>query len=212
LGFNIFYLSIEGHNIMGNVALTMSPDEALKQLMEGNKRFVAGKQEHPHESIQRRDKLCAGQEPIAALLACSDSRVSPSLIFDQGLGDLFVVRVAGNIVNDQNIGSLEYAAAHLNTPLIMVIGHTCCGAVNAVASGAKLEGRIGSLSDAIQPAVDKVKGQDGDLADNAAAESARMTAVQLRESQPVLADLVKAGKLKIVPAMYHLESGEVALV
>lgn len=197
---------------MANVEQTMSPDEALGQLMEGNKRFVAGKQEHPHESIQRRDKLCAGQEPFAALLACSDSRVSPSLIFDQGLGDLFVVRVAGNIINDQNIGSLEYAAVHLNTPLIMVIGHTCCGAVNAVASGAKLEGRIGSLSDAIQPAVDKVKDQDGDLADNAAAESARMTAEQLKQSQPVLADLVKAGKLNIVPAMYHLESGEISLL
>jgi carbonic anhydrase len=209
---NIFHLSIEGHNIMANLEQTMTPDEALQQLMAGNKRFVAGEQEHPHESIQWRDQLCAGQEPFAALLACSDSRVSPSLIFDQGLGDLFEVRVAGNIINDQNIGSLEYAAVHLNTPLIMVIGHTCCGAVNAVASGAKLEGRIGSLSDAIQPAVDKVKDQDGDLADNAAAESARMTAEQLRESQPILADLVKAGKLKIVPAMYNLESGEISLL
>jgi len=197
---------------MGNIVQTMSADEALQQLLDGNKRFIAAGQDHPHQDMQRRNELKSGQAPFAAVLACADSRVSPEIVFDQGLGDLFVVRVAGNIINDQNIGSLEYAAAHLNTPLIMVMSHTSCGAVNAVASGAELEGHIASLAAAIVPAVEKAKGLDGDLADNAAKESARMTARQLSESQPVLAELVKGGNLKVVPAIYDLDSGEVALL
>ncbi len=189
-----------------------SPELALQQLMEGNKRFVNTSLNHPNQDSERRIALGSGQAPFAAVLACADSRVPPEVLFDQGLGDLFVVRVAGNILNDQLLGSLEYAAAHLDTPLIVVLGHTSCGAIGAVAQGAELEGHIASLIPAIQPAVDKVRDQEGDLTDNAAREVARMTATQLKESQPIMVDLVKAGKLKIVPAFYELESGEIRLL
>lgn len=189
-----------------------NPDVALQQLIEGNKRFTSASLTHPHEDGEWRVSLGKGQAPFAAVLACADSRVPPEILFDQGLGDLFVVRVAGNIINDQLLGSLEYAAAHLNTPLVVVLGHTSCGAIGAVANGAELEGHIASLAPAIQPAVDKVRDQEGDLTDNAAREVARMTAEELRNSQPIMADLVKQGKIKIVPAFYDLESGEVSLL
>ena len=189
-----------------------SPDLALQQLLDGNKRFVSASLSHPNQDNERRISLGSGQAPFAAILACADSRVPPEVLFDQGLGDLFVVRVAGNILNDQLLGSLEYAAAHLNTPLIVVLGHTSCGAIGAVASGAKLEGHIASLAPAIQPAVDKVRDMEGDLTDNAAREVAKMTAELMQNSEPIMADLVKAGKVKIVPAFYDLESGEVSLL
>ncbi len=198
---------------MGDVSSIMpTSDQALAMLMEGNKRFVNTQATHPHQDPDYRIGLGKGQAPFAAILACADSRVPPEVLFDEGLGDLFVVRVAGNIINDQLLGSLEYAAAHLNTPLIMVMGHTSCGAIGAVASGAELEGHIASLAPAIQPAVDKVKDMEGNLTDNAAKEVARMTADQLRTSMPILADLVKDGKVKVVAAFYDLESGVVELL
>jgi carbonic anhydrase len=196
---------------MGKTVMPSS-DLALKQLLDGNKRFVSASLTHPNQDSDRRIALGSGQAPFASILTCSDSRVAPEVLFDQGLGDLFVVRVAGNIVNDQLLGSLEYAAAHLNTPLIVVLGHTNCGAIGAVATGAELEGHIASLAPLIQPAVDKVRDQEGDLTDNAAREVARMTADQMRNSQPIMANLVAEGKLKIVPAFYDLESGEVSLL
>jgi carbonic anhydrase len=189
-----------------------SPDQALQQLMDGNKRFISTSQTHPNQDAERRISLGNGQAPFAAVLACADSRVPPEVLFDQGLGDLFVVRVAGNILNDQLLGSLEYAAAHLKTPLIVVLGHTSCGAIGAVAAKAELEGHMSSLIPAIQPAVDKVKDQEGNLTDNAAKEVARMTADQLINSEPIMAELVKAEKLKVVPAFYDLESGEISLL
>ncbi len=198
---------------MGVVSSIMpTSDQALAMLMEGNKRFVETQATHPHQDAEYRVGLGKGQAPFAAILACADSRVPPEVLFDEGLGDLFVVRVAGNIINDQLLGSLEYAAAHLNTPLIMVMGHTSCGAIGAVASGAELGGHIASLAPAIQPAVDKVRDMDGNLTDNAAREVARMTADQLRTSQPILADLVAQGKVKVVAAFYDLETGVVDLL
>ncbi len=189
-----------------------SPDLALQQLLDGNKRFVSTSLTHPNQDGDRRIALGNGQAPFAAVLACADSRVPPEVLFDQGLGDLFVVRVAGNILNDQILGSLEYTALHLNTPLIVVLGHTSCGAIGAVAQGAELEGHIASLAPAIQPAVDKVRDMEGDLTDNAAKEVARMTAEELINSEPIMAKLVKEGKLKIVPAFYELESGEITML
>jgi len=189
-----------------------SPELALQQLLNGNKRFTSTSPTHPNQDSERRVALGDGQAPFAAVLACADSRVPPEVLFDQGLGDLFVVRVAGNILNDQLLGSLEYAAAHLNTPLVVVLGHSNCGAIGAVAQGAELEGHIASLIPAIQPSVEKVRDMEGDLTDNAAREVAKMTAEQLRTSEPVMANLVKEGKLKVVPAFYDLESGEVSLL
>ena len=187
-------------------------EEALAKLLAGNKRFVEARLSHPHQDAEQRVSLGSGQAPFAAVLACADSRVPPEVLFDQGLGDLFVVRVAGNIINDQLLGSLEYAVAHLDTPLIMVMGHTSCGAIGAVAQGAELEGHMASLVPAIQPSVDKVRGMEGDLTDNAAREIAKMTAEQLRSSDPVLAPLVAAGKLKVVASFYELESGQIKLL
>ena len=146
------------------------------------------------------------------ILGCADSRVPPEVIFDQGLGDLFVVRVAGNVVDDIVLGSIEYAAAHLHTPLIVVLGHFRCGAVGATVAGGELEGHLPSLAAAIQPAVDRVKGLPGDLVDHAVRANARMVADQLESSAPVLAELVEAGRLKIVATCYDLDTGAVELL
>ncbi|MDA3835803.1 MAG: carbonic anhydrase [Spirochaetales bacterium] len=196
---------------MGQAQIPHS-DVALTTLMDGTKRFVDAKLAHPNQNAEHRVLLGNGQAPFAAVLACADSRVPPEVLFGQGLGDLFVVRVAGNIINDQLLGSLEYAAAHLHTPLIMVMGHTSCGAIGAVAQGADLEGHMSSLIPAIKPSVDKVRGMEGDLTDNAAREIAKMTAEQLRTSDPVLSPLVAEGKLKVVAGFYDLESGVMELL
>ncbi|WP_457573510.1 carbonic anhydrase [Desulfolithobacter sp.] len=191
---------------------SIGAEEALKRLMEGNRRFTTAKLTHPHQDPSYRLALNAGQAPFAAVLACADSRVPPEILFDQGLGDLFVVRVAGNIINDHILGSLEYACAHLGTSLVMVMAHSRCGAIDAVASGAKLEGHIADLGPAIKPAVERAKDKPGDLTDNAAREVARMTVEKLRNSEPVLKKLVVNGVVKIVPAFYELESGQVSLL
>lgn len=130
-------------------------EEVLTILKKGNLRFVSGKLEHPNHCEESRQNLALGQEPIATILTCADSRVPPVDIFDQGIGDLFVVRVAGNVIGDHSLGSIEYAVKHLHTPLVIVMGHTSCGAVSAVASGAALEGHIATLGPAIQTAIKK---------------------------------------------------------
>jgi carbonic anhydrase len=187
-------------------------EQAMERLMAGNKRYVASKQTHPHQTRERCVELSAGQYPFAVILGCADSRVPPEVIFDQGLGDLFVIRVAGNVLDDIVVGSVEYAAAHLHTPLIVVLGHARCGAVGATVAGGELEGHLPSLAEAIQPAVDQVKDLPGDLVDNAVRANARMVAEQLRSSQPVLSELVNAGALKIVAARYDLDTGVVELL
>lgn len=186
-----------------------SADEALKVLKEGNQRFVSGKLLHPNHCEESRQNLAAGQEPIATILSCADSRVPPVDIFDQGLGDLFVVRVAGNIIGDHSLGSIEYAVTHLHTPLVIVMGHSNCGAVSAVVNGVTLHGHIATLGPAIQAAVKNVETTEGDKICNTSKELARQIAKKISESEPIMADLVKAGTVKIVPAFYELHSGEV---
>ncbi len=153
-------------------------DEALKKLIGGNKFYVAGKSRHPHQTIERRTELAKGQNPFAVILGCSDSRVPPEILFDQGLGDLFVVRVAGNVVDNAVQGSIEYAVEELGVPLIMVLGHERCGAVKAavdvVEKGGELPGQIETIIDKIKPAVEKVKGKPGDLLENAINENVLM--------------------------------------
>ena len=187
-------------------------DQALERLRAGNRRYVTSKQEHPHQTGERRAGLSDGQYPFAVILGCADSRVPPEVIFDQGLGDLFVIRVAGNVLDETVLGSIEYAAAHLHTPLIVVLGHSRCGAVGATVAGGELEGHLPSLAAAIQPAVDQVKDQPGDLTDNAVRANARMVAEQVRSSEPVLSELVNAGELKVVAARYDLGTGVVELL
>jgi carbonic anhydrase len=190
----------------------VNADEALKRLTEGNKRYVVGKFIRPHQTSVRRAELIDGQHPFAIVLGCSDSRIPVELVFDQGVGDLFVVRVAGNIADDVALGSIEYAAAHLHVPLAVVMGHGSCGAVAATASGGELEGHLPAIATAIRPAVDKVKTQQGDLVNNAARANAVMVAEKLKSSKPVLSELVRSGKLTIVAAFYDIKSGKVEFI
>ncbi|MBU0943744.1 MAG: carbonic anhydrase [Proteobacteria bacterium] len=184
-------------------------DEALQTLKDGNARFVAGKLEHPNHCEESRQSLATGQEPIATILSCADSRVPPVDIFDQGLGDLFVVRVAGNVIGDHTLGSIEYAVKHLHTPLVIVMGHSKCGAITAVASGVFLEGHIASIGPAIQTAIKDVKHLEGDLITNASKALARQISKKITESEPIIADMVKNGKVIITPAYYDIDSGVV---
>jgi carbonic anhydrase len=181
----------------------------LDELKAGNQRYVSGKFIHPHESLARRKELAAGQQPHAVFLTCADSRVVPEILFDQGLGDLFDVRVAGNIAGDDEIASMEYAAEHLHTPLIVVMGHQKCGAVSAAVEGGAPDGHLPALIKAIQPAVNQAKSMKGDLVENAVQINVENIVAQLRASKPILAELVEHGKLQIVGAVYSLDSGKV---
>ncbi len=165
-----FAASIAGVTIGGRSALAESapePDDALQKLMAGNQRFVRHKPDYPHQSAKRLQEVAQSQHPFATILSCADSRVPVELLFDAGVGDLFDIRVAGNIVTPEVLGSVEYAAALLGTSLIMVLGHERCGAVTAAVKNEPLPGSIGSLVKAIKPAVPKVKGDsnNGDTND-----------------------------------------------
>ena len=184
-------------------------DAILSQLKTGNEHHVRHKYQHPHETLARQMELVAGQHPQAEILSCSDSRVPPEIVFDQGLGDLFVVRVAGNVATDTEIGSLEYGAEHLHIPLLIVLGHESCGAVTAAVEGGEAEGHIASLVDLIKPAVERSRGKPGDRVANAVHANVEMVVQQLRSSEPVLSRLVAQGKLKIVGGVYSLETGKV---
>ena len=205
-------MTSERIHAMQSIKKKLTGKEVLQQLFAGNKRFREGKLEHPNHCEESRKGLVGGQEPMAVVLTCADSRVPPVDVFDQGLGDLFVVRVAGNLVNDQILGSIEYAVAHLHSPLIMVMGHSSCGAVTAVSHGVKLEGHIATLTPPIDAALKKTKGLPGDWTDNAAKELAMTTARKIKESEPIVADLVASGKVLVVATYYDLTTGEVSLL
>ncbi|MBW1784728.1 MAG: carbonic anhydrase, partial [Deltaproteobacteria bacterium] len=167
----------------------------------------------PNQTSERRLELKAGQDPFAVILGCSDSRVPPEIIFDQGLGDLFIVRVAGNVVDDMVLGSIEYAVSHLKAPLIVVLGHSHCGAVTAtLSSHGPLAGRLGCIAEAIQPAINRVMDQPGDPLDRASRANAEMVAEHLRKSKPILCASVEAGTLTVAAAYYHLGSGSVEIL
>jgi len=191
---------------------TLSPDQALKRLLDGNKRFVQQKRENPNQSLQRLQLVAKAQHPFTAMLSCSDSRVPSEIVFDQGFGDLFVVRVAGNVVTTEGIGSLEFAAAVLGAPLIMVVGHQRCGAVTAAVKGDPLPGRIGTFVEDIKPSVAKVRGSSGDLVDNAVIANVQYQVATLKQTSTILTQLMQSGKLKIVGGRYDLDTGEVRLV
>jgi carbonic anhydrase len=189
----------------------ITPDEALRKLMAGNQRFVAQKRKSPNQDIVRLNEVAKGQKPYAAILGCADSRVPSEIVFDQGLGDLFVCRVAGNIAIAEEIGSLEFGAAVLGTKVIMVMGHERCGAVEATIKGNAVPGQIGSLLDAIRPSLAKAKNLPGDPLENACKANIAYQVEQLKKS-PVLTDLIATGKLKIVGGYYDLDKGTVSLV
>ncbi len=187
----------------------ISPDKALERLQQGNQRFMEAKTQHPNLSKERRDELKSGQTPFAAIVSCSDSRVPTEIIFDQGLGDLFVVRSAGNTVQNLGIGSLEYAVAVLDTRLIVVLGHSKCGAVSAAASGKSLPGHIADVGKSIY--IDKTAKicPMKDKLDCAIIGNAEAVVEELKNSEPILAPLVKKGELKIVGAYYDIDTGKV---
>ena len=190
----------------------MTSDQALSALVEGNKRFVSGHAQHPDQKMARVKELASTQHPFATILGCSDSRVAPDIIFDQGLGDLFPVRVAGNIVDDAVLGSIEYAVEHLNCPLVMVLGHEGCGAVTAAVNGGEPGTHITALVDAIMFAVTKAKGQPGDLVSNAVRINATRQADIIRTSKPILGKAVSEGKTKVVVAIYDVKTGQVKVI
>jgi carbonic anhydrase len=190
----------------------VNPDIALQQLKNGNQRFVAGNTIHAGGYVARRSELARSQKPIAVVVSCSDSRVPPETVFDQGLGDIFVVRSAGEVVDDIGIGSIEYAVEHLGAQLILVLGHERCGAVGAAVDRGEIHGHVAAVVKAIQPAVAETKGQPGDPVENAVRANALHIAKLLRASTPVLVGCVKAGKLKIVAARYDLDTGWVEIL
>lgn len=190
---------------------SLTPDEALKQLLAGNDRFLASKRQNPHQSMARVTEVAKGQAPFAAILCCADSRVPPEIVFDQGLGDLFVVRVAGNIATVEDIASEEYATAILGTPLLLVMGHERCGAVDAALKGGELPGMINSLVTAIKPAIDATEGQPGDRLTNAVKANV-LNQVRRLQTSPVIARLIQQGQLKIVGSYYDLDTGKVELL
>ncbi len=191
-----------------------TPDAALDLLREGNARYVAN-EPRPRDFAAERASRALGQAPFATILSCADSRVAPELAFDQGPGQLFVVRLAGNVVTTEVRASLEFGAAVLGTPLIVVLGHTRCGAVQAtIASlreGIQHAGHLGSLVEAITPAVEPVLHEPGDLEGNAVRANVGHVVEQLRKAEPILADLVQGGQLGVVGGVYDLATGQVEL-
>lgn len=193
-------------------AIAPSNAQALQRLMEGNARYVAGKATHPHQDAARRAEVATVQKPLAIIVTCADSRVGPEVVFDQGLGDIFVLRVAGNVADDDVQASIEYAVEHLGVNLVMVLGHERCGAVKAALAGGELPGHLAGLIERIRPAVESTRGQPGDALDNAVAANARLVAGQLRASRPLLQPRVAAGSLAVVAARLDLDTGAVELL
>ncbi|WP_445637617.1 carbonic anhydrase [Nostoc sp. DSM 114161] len=189
----------------------ITPDKALQELLDGNDRFVKSKRKNPHQSYSRLAEVAKGQKPFASILSCADSRVPSEIVFDQGLGDLFVCRVAGNIATPEEIGSLEFGSLILGTKVILVMGHERCGAVDATIKGAQVPGKIGTLIEAIKPALEKSKDRPGNQLENVCKANILLQIEKLKSS-PVLSQLIETGKLKIVGGYYDLDTGRVSLV
>jgi carbonic anhydrase len=198
-----------GHGSTGAEA-AVSPADARARLEQGNARYVAGHSEHAGQTPARRAELATSQHPFAVVLGCADSRASPEIVFDQGLGDLFVTREAGNVVDDHTIGTIEYAVEHLHAPLVVVLGHERCGAIAAardtIAAHGKADGHVDSLVRAIKPAVDATSGQDAEATCRA---NVRNVVRELRTSDPMLRHAIEAGHLVVVGAYYDLDTGVV---
>jgi len=189
----------------------LSPDAALQTLLEGNQRFVQHHPQYPDQSQARLQEVAQAQYPFATILSCADSRVPAEIIFDQGIGDIFDVRIAGNIATPAAIGSIEYAVVLLGTPLLMVLGHERCGAVTAAVQNKSLPGEMPTFVQAIQPVVERVKDQPGDAVDNAVIANVQYQIEKLKRS-PLLAEHLQSGKLNIVGSRYDLDTGKVTLI
>ena len=204
--------------VLGSAALAqestsqvISPTLALQELIEGNSRFVQDKRLNPHQSRLRLAEIATEQHPFASILCCADSRVPAEMIFDAGLGDLFVVRIAGNVVSPRVMGSLEYSTKILGSQLIVILGHERCGAVTAAVEGTIEDGEIGTFVEDIKPALARVKDLEGDRIDNAVIANVQYQLEVLNKSK-LLTDLVTQGKLQIVGGWYDLDTGEVTII
>jgi carbonic anhydrase len=193
----------------------LSPDAALDRLMKGNARYVEGVSKR-HDFSHEREPLRTGQNPFAGVLSCADSRIAPEYCFDTARGDVFVCRVAGNFASDEMVASFEYAVQVLNTPLILVLGHDACGAVDATLKSIKdsttLPGHLPALVAAISPAVKSVQGEPGDMLDNAVRRNVMLNVEKLKTAEPILSTFVDNNKIRVVGGIYKLASGRVELL
>ncbi len=201
---------------VGDAPNAITPDEAWKRLLDGNARYLANNPTNKDFSAGRIARAQA-QFPIAGIVSCADSRVAPELVFDQGPGELFIVRVAGNFVNNDGLASLEYGVKFLGVPLLVVLGHSGCGAVDAtikvIKDKAKLPGHLPELVAALKPGVEAaVAKKTGDLLSEAIAENVRSNVKRLTTAQPIVSSLVAAGKVKVVGGVYDIATGKVNLV
>src|SRR5271169_739897 len=193
----------------------LSPDAAFDRLMKGNTRYIDGLTKR-HDFKHEREALSKGQNPFAAVLSCADSRIAPELCFDTARGDVFVCRVAGNFANDDIVASLEYAVQVLNTPLIMVLGHEACGAVDAtiksIKDGTTLPGHLPSLVAAIKPALDAVQGEAGNVLEIAIRRNDTLNVEKLRTTAPIVSAAAGGKTIRVVGGIYELKSGKVELM
>jgi carbonic anhydrase len=192
-----------------------SPNDVLEALAKGNQRFVSGKPEYPHQDTSRKVEATQGQHPIATVISCSDSRVPPELVFDEGIGDLFIIRVIGNIGSLDETGSAEYGTEHLGTPLLVVMGHTKCGAVTAAVTHAEVHGSIPPMLAHINPAVRTAKHDHPKLkGDELIAETIKTNVFhsiqELFNRSSIIRHRVSSGKLKVVGAIYDISNGQVS--
>jgi carbonic anhydrase len=196
----------------GNV---LSADAALERLMKGNSRYVEGVSRR-HDFKHEREPLSRGQNPFAAVLSCADSRIAPEYCFDTARGDLFVCRVAGNFASDDIVASFEYAVEVLKTPLIMVLGHDACGAVDAtiksVKDGTTLPGHLPALVAAIRPAVEAARADSGDMLANAIRRNVILNVEKLKQAAPILSAAADAKNIRVVGGVYALTTGRVGLI
>jgi carbonic anhydrase len=218
LGRPEMHLTAGQKNAVGGTG-TLNADEALRQLLAGNARFVKGQLLTPRRRPEDFGALAAAQYPEAVVISCADSRVAPEILFDVGVGDIFVVRVAGNVIEGAGVtvkGSIEYAVAELNVPLIVVLGHSGCGAVKAamkhIDAKDSLPGAINGLVELLKPAVAKSKGMPGDALEDAIRENVEMGVERLKGLEPILAPRVKDGKVKVVGGVYDLRTGAVTFI
>lgn len=195
--------------LFGVVEAAGSAATPLERLIQGNQRYVNSTTVCHEDWTAKRSALLEGQKPFAVIVACSDSRVPPELVFDQSLGDLFIVRVAGNIVDDFAIGSIEYGVSVLGANYVLVLGHSNCGAVRAALDGMTFDNHIQSVVSAIQPAVAATKGESGDKLANATKANVKLVEDRLKTSKPVLAKLIEKGTLRISGGYYDLATGKV---
>ena len=189
-------------------------DNPLIALKEGNERFISGKPLHIHQDLQKVKDLAEGQNPKAVIIGCSDSRVSPEILFDQGMGDLFIIRTAGNVMGDYELGSIEYATEHLHTKLVVVLGHYGCGAIHAMLEHKDDEHVPGHIAHIIHSLKEEAEEQEVfKTSENIPMDAVKANVLhgvrQLRESDPILKEQYKKGEVRIVGAIYHLDNGKV---